>query len=272
LLDYAINHVTMPGLDHRGLFDLARRTGCIGVELRNDLARPLFDGEPGGSVRAAAAARGLRIVGLSQVYPFNNWSDSVRAAVETLIAEALACGAETISLIPRNDGTGTGAAERRANLRAALAEIGPLIEAAGLVALIEPLGFEMSSLRSKAETVEVIESLGAAGRFRLVHDTFHHHLAGGGPIFAEHTGIVHVSGVVDPSLPVAAMRDAHRVLVDGRDRLGNIDQIAALRAAGYAGPISFEAFAPEVQALADPEPALRASIAHIEQQVAARAG
>jgi 2-keto-myo-inositol isomerase len=116
-----------------------------------------------------------------------------------------------------------------------------------MVALFEPLGFETSSLRSKAETVE---SLGAAGRFKLVHDTFHHHLAGGGPIFPEHTGIVHVSGVVDPALAVSDMRDAHRILLDGRDNLGNAAQIAELRAAGYAGPISFEAFVPEIHAVA----------------------
>jgi 2-keto-myo-inositol isomerase len=272
MLPYAINHMTAPALHHRALFDLARRLGCVGVELRNDLSGPLFDGEPAEAVASAARERGVRIVGLSQVYPFNSWSDAVRAEVEALVSQAKACGAETISLIPRNDGTGTGQEERRANLRAALSEIRPLLEAEDMIALVEPLGFETSSLRFKAETVEVIESLGAAGRFKLVHDTFHHHLAGGGPIFPEHTGIVHVSGVVDPALAVSDMRDAHRILFDGRDRLGNVVQIAELRAAGYAGPISFEAFAPEVHALAEPEPALRASIDHIERAVAAFAG
>ena len=33
------------------------------------------------SVRDAAASHGLRIVGLSQVYPFNAWSDAVRGEV-----------------------------------------------------------------------------------------------------------------------------------------------------------------------------------------------
>ncbi|CAN5755581.1 TIM barrel protein [soil metagenome] len=268
---YAVNHMTVPGLPCDALFGLARRLGCVGVELRNDLARPLFDGASPEAVRGAAREHGLRIVGLSQVYPFNAWSDAVRAEVEQLIAQAKACGAETISLIPRNDYEGAAQGERQANARTALAEIEPLLEAADMVALVEPLGFASSSLRSKQEAVEAIESLGAAGRFKLVHDTFHHHLAGGGPIFPEHTGIVHVSGVVDPALQVAQMRDEHRVLVDERDRLGNVAQIAELRAAGYRGPISFEAFSPAVHALADPEPALRASIGHIEGAVAAAA-
>lgn len=63
------------------------------------------------------------------------------------------------------------------------------------------------------------------------------------------------------------MRDAHRVLVDEADRLGNIAQIEALLAAGYAGPISYEAFSPAVHALADPESALRRSIGFLNERV-----
>jgi 2-keto-myo-inositol isomerase len=266
-LPIAINHMTAPGLSYRELFRLGQSLGCVGVELRNDLARPLFDGEPAEAVRTAAREHGLRIVGLSQVYPFNTWSDAVRQEVETLIAQAKACGAETISLIPRNDGQGAAPDERRANLRTALAEAKPMLDAADMVALVEPLGFEMSSLRSKAEAVECIEALGAAHRFKLVHDTFHHYLAGGGPMFPEHTGIVHISGVVDPELSIPAMRDEHRVLVDARDRMGNVSQIAELRERGYRGPISFESFSPAVHAVADPEAELRRSIGFIESEL-----
>ena len=268
MLPIAINQMTVPSLGATDLIALAASLGCVGVELRNDLGRPLFDGEAPEAVRDAACAHGLRIVGLSQVYPFNAWSDAVRNEVAALIEAAVACGAETISLIPRNDGRGTGEAERLDALRVSLREVRPMLDEADMVALVEPLGFETSSLRSKAEAVEVIEGLGAAHRFKLVHDSFHHHLAGGGPLFPEHTGIVHVSGVVDPDPGTAAMRDEHRVLVDERDRLGTVEQIARLREAGYDGPISFEAFSPKVHALADPEGALRRSIDHLRTTAA----
>jgi len=271
MLPIAINHMTVPGLRYDALFALAKRLKCIGVELRNDLARPLFDGDTPDVVGQKAKDLGLRIVGLSQVYPFNDWSEARRKEVDALIRAALACGAETISLIPRNDGKGLGHGERLANLRVALREIAPMLEAAGLVALLEPLGFETSSLRSKAEAIDVMESLGVTKHYRLVHDTFHHHLAGGGPMFPDHTGIVHVSGVVDPHLAVSDMRDAHRILVDERDRLGNVAQLRALLDAGYRGPISYEAFSPLVHGLADPEPALRESIAFIGNRVEAAA-
>lgn len=271
MLPIAINHMTAPGLRYDALFRLARALGCMGVELRNDLGRPVFDGDASQDVHAAAREAGLRIVGLSQVYPFNVWSDAVRAEVETLIGQARACGAETISLIPRNDGQGMGAAERRENAATALREIKPMLDDAGMIALVEPLGFPLtSSLSDKAETIELIESVGGAGRFKLVHDTFHHYLAGGGPLFPEHTGIVHISGVVDRELGLEAIRDEHRILVDAHDRLGNVTQIAELLERGYRGPISFEAFSPKVHAFANPEAELRHSIEYLETELGAK--
>ncbi len=90
-------------------------------------------------------------------------------------------------------------------------------------------------------------------------------------MFPAMAGLLHVSGVNDPDLEVAAMRDAHRVLVDERDRLGNVAQIQALRAGGYAGPLSFEPFAQSVQQAKDLAGDLRWNIAFIESELAAKA-
>jgi 2-keto-myo-inositol isomerase len=177
-------------------------------------------------------------------------------------------GAEAVSLIPRNDNQGMGNGERQAALRVALKALKPMLEDHDLLGMVEPLGFEICALRYKAEAVEGIEAVGGTGRYRLVHDTFHHRLAHGGPIFPQHTGIVHVSGVVDQEVSLSQMRDPHRVLVTPGDRLGNVEQIAALQAAGYVGPVSYEAFAPSVHALADPETALLASMAHMAGRAA----
>jgi 2-keto-myo-inositol isomerase len=137
--------------------------------------------------------------------------------------------------------------------------------------MVEPLGFEVCALRYKSEAVEGIEGVGGKGRFKLVHDTFHHTLAHGGDLFPDHTGIVHISGVVDQTVTLGQMTDAHRVLVDGADRLGNIDQIAALQALGWAGPVCFEAFAPQVHASPDPAAELLASFALIRAGLARKA-
>lgn len=265
---FALNHMTVARLGYAELLDAAAALGCVGVEVRNDLPQPLFDGRDAAEAGAMARDRGLRLLAVAEVKRFNDWSEGKAEEARDLIRIAAAAGAEAVALIPRNDAGGMGNGERQANLRVALKGLRPMLEDAGLTGLVEPLGFPVCALRHKAEAVEAIEDLGAAGTFRIVHDTFHHHLAGGGPLVPEHTGIVHVSGVVDPSLAVEEMGDRHRVLVDARDRLGNLDQLRALEAAGWRGPVSFEAFAPETHALPDPVAALRESMDFIRDGLA----
>lgn len=265
-----LNHMTTPRLGWRAMIDLAAGLGCAGVELRNDLGGPLFGGDAPREVGAHARRVGIAILALAQVERFNYWTDARAADAEALLDAAARCGARGVALIPRNDGRGTGNGERQANLRLALRELAPLLAAHDLAGFIEPLGFETSSLRDKADAVDAIEAVDSA-RFLLVHDTFHHHLAGGGPVFAEHTGIVHISGVDDPVPSIAEMRDEHRGLVGAGDRLGTVEQIAALLAAGYSGALSMESFAPSVHALQAPDAALAGSFEFVRARLAAPA-
>ncbi len=260
---FALNHITAPRLNSRDFVDLAAGLGCAGVELRNDLAdkrlsdRAFFDGENPKDIGAYARSKGIRLLGLSEVYAFNRWTDQIREKAARLISEAEASGAESISLIPSNDGRTEPDDARLDGFRDALSRILTMLEGTKLIALVEPLGFTTSSLRRKAEAISVIESVGGASRCRLVHDTFHHHLAGESEFFPEWTGIVHVSGVVDPRLTPEEMRDEHRILVNGQDRLGNVAQISRLRALGYDGAFSYECFAPSVHR----DPALETGLA-----------
>jgi len=262
-MQFALNHMAAPNLGYAALLDLASDLGCAGVEFRNDLPGALFDGAAPETVAAGLPARDLHLFALAEVKAFHDFTDDTRARAAALMATAQACGAQSIALIPRNDGLRTAQGEARADLVTALRELAPMLAAHNLIGLVEPLGFETCPLRQKADAVEVIEALGQAHRFKLVHDTFHHHLAGGGPIFAAHTAMVHISGVSDQMVSVGDMRDKHRVLIDADDRLNNLSQIAALYAAGYDGPLSFEPFAPEIHALTDPATAFARSIQFI---------
>ena len=270
-LSFALNQITSPGLTCREFIQLSERLGCSGVELRNDLRdkrlcdREFFDGGSPTEVGALVRENGMRLLGLSEVYAFNRWSEEIRAKVERLIGEALASGAESISLIPSNDGRAETDDARLNDLRNALSRILPMLDGTKLIALVEPLGFASSSLRHKREAIAAIKAVGGEGRYKLVHDTFHHHLADEREFFPEWTGVVHISGVVDPSPSVAQMQDEHRILVTAQDRLGNLAQIAALRAAGYKGAFSYECFAPSVHQNAMLERDLQQSLALIER-------
>lgn len=269
--DFALNHMTVARLSFRDLVAVSSKLGCIGIEVRNDLPRPLFDGMDPAEAGAHVRDNGLRLLAVAEVKRFNDWSSDKEAEALALMKISKAAGAEAVSLIPRNDNLGMGNGERQANLRVALKALKPMLEDHNLIGMVEPLGFEVCALRYKAEAVDGIEAVSGTGRFKLVHDTFHHTLAHGGPLFPDHTGIVHVSGVVDQGVGISDMRDPHRVLVTPQDRLGNVEQIAALQAAGWDGPISFEAFSPEVHEYANPAAELAKSFDVIRRGLAARA-
>ena len=263
---FAINHMVTPALRPQAFFQLARAIGVQDVEIRNDLTgNAIIDGTPAADIRAQA---GVKIATINALQRFNEWTPEREKEAIELADYARDAGAAALVLVPVNDGTGQEDGARQANLRAALTALTPILEARGLLGFVEPLGFEICSLRSKREAIEGIEAVGGQDTFRIVHDTFHHHLAGEPALFPQWTGLVHISGVTDAAVSISDMRDSHRVLVDGQDRLGNIAQIRALLAGGYAGLFSFEPFAEEVQRLDDPARAITASMTAIRNGLA----
>lgn len=268
MLPFALNHMTVPNASTFEIFDMAKSLGFVGVELRNDMSAPLFGHLSAAEVGQEAKSKGLRILALAEVYAFNDNTTETRALAFDLAQMARDCGANAVALIPRVADHPVDRATQRSRLRAALMALRPMFDDLGITALIEPLGFANSSLRLKADVLAVLEELGHPAYFALIHDTFHHALSGEDVFFADATSVVHISGVSDPFVASGDIVDVHRGLVGANDRLGNLDQIAALCAQGYAGSFSFEAFAPEIHYMTDPASALSASIDFINSQVA----
>lgn len=259
---FAMNQIAAPSLSLDSFFVMARALGVTEVEIRNDLPDTVGT-HPPEAVRASAEAAGVEIISINALYPFNLWSGDLPDRAAALADYAAACGARALVLCPLNDG------RRIAHSRqvAALDALKPILAERGLTGLVEPLGFPTSSLRIKADAIAAISETGDDGTFRLLHDTFHHHLSGETQFYPHRTGLVHVSGLSDPDLAEAEMQDRHRALIDDRDRLGNIDQIHMLIENDYDGPFSFEPFAAEVHGMADPQSALAASMAYLRKRL-----
>jgi 2-keto-myo-inositol isomerase len=270
LLSYAINHMVAPRRSFAELVALANALELDAVEIRNDLpGTAILDGTDAARIRDQAAAGGVRILSINALQRFNEWNAEREVEARTLARYAQGCGAEMLVLCPVNDVSYRLAeSERLRGLRVALGAVAPVLGDAGIMGLVEPLGFAECSLRLKSEAVEAIEELGLGERFRIVHDTFHHYLSGEPHLLPDWTGLVHLSGVHDEGLPPSALRDPHRVLVDADDRLGNIAQITALLAGGYDGPFSFEPFAASVHASPDIQGALETSMHWIDAELA----
>jgi len=259
---FALNHITTPKLSLEAFFALALDLGMTEVEIRNDLP-DVVNTHKAADVKAAAQAAGVSLISINALYPFNVWSGDLPKRAAFLADYARDAGARALVMCPLNDGRKVSADDLVAALKAML----PILRERGLVGLVEPLGFPISSMRTKREAIEAIKRAGGEDTYRLVHDTFHHTLAGEAAFYADWTGLVHISGVVDPAVPVSGMLDPHRVLVDAKDRLDNIGQIKKLIEMGYKGPFSFEPFAPEVHELRDPKAAVTSSITYIRGQL-----
>lgn len=265
---FALNHMIAPQLDLGSFLALAQTLGVHEVEIRNDISdNAILDGTTAKTVQSTAQGSGIKIISINALQRFNDWNDEREVEAIALAVYARDCGAQGLVLVPTNDGTGRANGERQGNLRVALKSLKPILDDHGIVGYLECLGFEACSMRSKREAVDAIHAINGGNTFRIVHDTFHHHIAGEPDMFPEITGLVHISGVNEPNIGVSEMQDAHRGLVDGADRMGNLAQIAALYTAGYAGPFSLEPFAKELRTLADPAHAIGESIDFIKTQL-----
>lgn len=267
-LEFALNHVVAPHLPIEGLFGLADELAIRSVEIRNDLeGQAIADGTTAVKVREAADERRISILSINALQRFNDWNREREMEARRLAEYARDCGAMGLVLVPVNDGTPLADGERRQLLRNALGQLGSILEDAGIRGLVEPLGFPQCSLRYKREAVDAIFDLGLQDTFRLVHDTFHHALSEEAEFFPDMTGLVHVSGARRADTAIEDLQDADRGLVDEADRLGNLEQVRALRMQGYDGALSFEPFAPDIHVLTEPGPALRSSMEFLQARL-----
>lgn len=266
-LRFALNRMVAPNLSLPDFIQLAAALNCEAIEIRNDLKnREIEYGTPASRVRELCAAQDIKVLSINALYPFDVWNDERRAQAIELATYARECGAEGLVMCPFNQpGDTRNDAQRAAGLRTALSELALILREYGILGFIEPLGFTVSALRRKRVAVDAIKAIGGLDVFRVVHDTFHHHLAGEHEFFPELTGLVHISGVEDREAPLDSIRDGHRVLVGEDDILGNAAQIDTLLSTGYSGYLSFEPFAESVHGLADIQQALGSSMAYLQK-------
>lgn len=243
-MQFSLNHMVAPKMAYDRFFDLTLALGLNAVEIRNDIPASLMGTKNAKAIARMAKERGITIVTVNALQRWNQWDRKKAEEAKKLAEYTAETGAKALILVPTNDVKFRPATEKRlAGLREALAALAPILKENGLIGLVEPLGFEECSLRLKAEAIAAIDDIRQAKRFRVTHDTFHHYVAGEQEMFADRTGLIHISGVADKTQSAATMRDPHRVLVDASDMIDNKGQVKKLMEAGYKGYVSFEPFA-----------------------------
>src|SRR5260370_32333922 len=186
------------------------------VEVRNDFTdKGILDGLSDAALKKAFKENGIKALTINALYPFEDVKvlNGNIEKLRGLIAEAKRIDCPQVVLCPLNDATDKrNPAQRADELVTALNAYGPLFAQAKMIGLIEPLGFEISSLRTKRAALEGIAKCNHPESYKLLHDTFHHYLSGETEFFPQETAIVHVSGVL-AGKPKAAITDEDRILV-----------------------------------------------------------
>lgn len=253
---FGLNHMICPSYSISRFLDLSAELHAQTVEFRNDVGEnSLTDLATAKAAGQKAKELGIKVLSINSLYPFNIWNEEREKQARDMAALAQIVGAEGIVCCPLNEGK----AVHFEDLKQALKKLAKVLSEYDLQGFIEPLGFPISSLRSKRVALEAIDDIGEQDRFSLVHDTFHHKGAGEEDFFPERTALIHVSGLED-NLSFEEMLDGDRVLVGAADRLDNIGQLRTLLNSGFKGPISFEPFSKKVWELENPHIAVQNSI------------
>ncbi|MGD9241498.1 MAG: TIM barrel protein [Desulfobacterales bacterium] len=251
----SLNRILLPGANLEDFFKLSSDLGLHKIELRNDLAGlGIIAPYSPERVKGLSENYDIKILTINALQQFNLGAVLAEKLPELrdLIRLCVAIDCEAIVLVPNNDANDKRDSDViMQETVSALKAFGPLFADNGIWGYVEPLGFEECSLRSKVVALQAIQESGFSN-YKIVHDTFHHHL---GPDSDDtlkndydisYTGLVHVSGV-ESHLAANQYRDDHRILITDRDRLKNREQIELLIQLGYKGDISFEPFAKDVQ-------------------------
>jgi len=247
-----LNRVIKPQIPLEEFLKFTADLGIKYVEVRNDFTnKGVLDGLSDAALKEAFKENGIKALTINALYPFEDVK-VLRENIEKLkglIAEAKRIDCPEIVLCPLNDANDKrNSAQRADELVAALNAYGPLFDQVKMIGLIEPLGFEISSLRTKRAALEGIAKCNYPESYKLLHDTFHHYLSGEAEFFPKETAIVHVSGLL-PGKTKTATTDEDRILVTEDDIMDNRGQVAALLKAECTAPVSYEPFSSQVRGL-----------------------
>lgn len=251
----SLNRIIYPKLKLEDFYKFVKDLGLNKIELRNDLpGGEIIDGYSHEQLKELSKKYGVEILTINALQKFNLGAilpETIKE-LKKLINLSLSIGCKAIVLCPNNDVNDKRNSEEifKETVKA-LKSFGPLFQESGMQGYLEPLGFEECSLRSIVTAMKAIQESNYP-IYKIIHDTFHHHI---GPDTFDtiendydisYTGLVHISGV-ECNIPVGECRDNHRVLVTEQDRLQNKEQIELLLKLGYAGNISFEPFSETIQ-------------------------
>ena len=239
-ISFALNQILFPDAPFENFISFSKKLNVKAIEIRNDIKTNLIEENDPIKIKNICEENSIKILSINALQKFNLWNKDREKELIFLCKYADKANIDSIVLVPLNDGSINSEKEQMQLLEQSLKNILKIINDFDLFGLVEPLGFSHSSLRFKSLAVKVINSL-QSNKLKIVHDTFHHALAGENEFFPSLIGLVHISGVSNTYKNIKLL-DSHRSIIDEKDMLENIKQIKKLCNSNYKSFFSLEPF------------------------------
>ncbi|CNE50112.1 TIM barrel protein [Yersinia kristensenii] len=250
---FCINRKIAPNLSIESFFCLVKKCGLNKVELRNDmLSGKVTDELSSAQLNALADEYEIEIVTINALQYFNlpEHRPALLKETENMLKQAKAINCRGVILCPNCSANDRRSAEQKEqDTVEALVLLAPLFKKYQVTGLVEPLGFEISSLRSHLLTQSIIRK--SAAPYKMVLDTFHYYLSDiaqaefDAHIDINTIGLVHLSGVEEARLK-HTLTDEDRIMLSEQDKLNSKQQVANLERLGYQGIYAFEPFSSQL--------------------------
>ncbi|PJG64372.1 inosose isomerase [Yersinia kristensenii] len=250
---FCINRKIAPSLSIESFFCLVKKCGLNKVELRNDmLGGKVTDELSSAQLNALADEYEIEIVTINALQYFNlpEYRPALLKETENMLKQAKAINCRGVILCPNCSANDRRSAEQKEqDTVEALVLLAPLFKKYQVTGLVEPLGFEISSLRSHLLTQSIIRK--SAAPYKMVLDTFHYYLSDiaqaefDAHIDINTIGLVHLSGVEEARLK-HTLTDEDRIMLSEQDKLNSKQQVANLERLGYQGIYAFEPFSSQL--------------------------
>tara|TARA_B100001057_G_scaffold495181_1_gene593540 strand:- start:553 stop:1353 length:801 start_codon:yes stop_codon:yes gene_type:complete len=239
-ISFALNQIMIPEAPLIDFIHFAKKLNIDAIEIRNDVRKNFIKENNPLMVKEECEKNSIKILSINALQKFNIWNKDRENELISLCKYADKANINAIVLVPLNDGSVISQKEQIKLLEESLVNVIKILDDYNVIGLVEPLGFIQSSLRYKSLLFNALKDIGS-DKLKIVHDTFHHNLAGENKFFPFLTGLVHISGVSNIYKNVE-LNDDHRSIIDKNDILENLHQLQTLLKSGYDGYFSFEPF------------------------------
>lgn len=254
--NFCINRKVAPGLDLKEFIHMVGDLNIKYIELRNDISgkvdnSTILDGYSPEEIKRLLDEEGIRVVDINAQGNMDldsNLDQNIKSLGE-MINIGRILGIKNILFCPvRNKEDTRTNKEKYTQAVENIKVYSQLLKENNMNGLIEPLGFNDSSLKTPWLAQDIIKETGV-DNFKLVADNFHYYLAGvsqedfNSKVDPKMVGLVHLSSVLDKKSR-EELDDPDRLMPETGDIMNVFNHVKMFEDSPYDGLYSFEPFSP----------------------------